>query len=194
MASPPAGGASGRPDPPHLRTVPGGVANDDTPMVTGTAPGAASVRIFTNSTCDGTPVAKGSAAQFAAGLEVQVVDNVAVSFYAVSVGGNGRQSACSQPVVYVEDSTVPHTRITMGPASRTRKHVAVFRFTDTTGAAPGTAFFCKVDRGKWKPCSSPLRLRRLHLRRYTVRVRAIDPAGNAEKKGAMRRFKVVRPL
>jgi hypothetical protein len=187
-----AGGS--RPDPPRLRTVPGGTANDNTPLVTGTAPGAATVRIFTNPSCDGAPVAKGSAAQFDAGLKVQVVDNVAVAFYGVSVGPNGGQSACSQPVSYVEDSTTPHTRITMGPASKTRKHVAVFRFTDTTGNAPGTAFFCKVDRGRWKPCSSPLRLRRLHLRRYTVQVRATDPAGNAETKGAKRRFKVVPPL
>ncbi len=114
-----------------------------------------------------------------------------VAFYGVSVGPGGGQSRCSDPVYYVEDSTIPHTRITMGPASKTRKRTAVFRFTDTTGDMPGTAFFCKVDRGKWKPCSSPFRVKRLRLRRHTVRVKAIDPAGNTELKAAQRRFRVV---
>ena len=33
----------------------------------------------------------------------------------------------------------------MGPAAKTRKRKAVFRFVDITGDAPGTAFLCKVD-------------------------------------------------
>ena len=193
--SPPGpGGSAGPPPSPQLRTIPGGSANDNIPLVTGSAPGAATVRIFTDPSCKGAPVAKGSAAQFAAGLQVQVVNNVVVAFYGVSVGPGGAQSTCSQPVYYVEDSTAPHTRITMGPASKTRRHTAVFRFTDTTGNGPGTAFFCKVNRGRWKRCSSPLRMRRLHLERYTLHVKAVDAAGNAEVKGAVRRFKVVPPL
>jgi hypothetical protein len=194
--SPPVGSGAARPSsappaPPHLRTTPGGIANDNTPLIGGTAPGAAAVRIFTSPDCDGSPVAKGSVAQFEAGLEVQVVDNVAVSFYGVAVGPGGGQSGCSAPVHYIEDSTIPHTRITMGPASKTSKRSAVFRFIDTTEIVPGTTFLCKLDRGKWKRCSSPLHLRRLRARRYVVQVKAIDLAGNAETKAAKRRFKVV---
>jgi hypothetical protein len=187
-------GVSAPPAPPRLHTVPGGFANDNTPLVTGSAPGAASVRIFTNPTCDGTPVAKGSVAQFESGLPVQVVDNMAVAFYGVAVGSGGASSRCSSPVYYVEDSTAPRTRITMGPASKTRKRVAIFRFADTAGDTPGTTFLCKLDRRKWKQCSSPLRLRRLPLKRHLVRVKATDPAGNVELKGAKRAFKVVPPL
>jgi hypothetical protein len=183
--------SSGPPAPPSLRTTPKGIANDNTPLVSGSAPGAASVRIFTDASCDGVPVVKGSAAQFDAGLEVQVVDNAAVAFYGVSVAPNGAQSRCSAPVYYVEDSTIPHTRITMGPAAKTRKRSAVFRFTDTTEITPGTTFFCRVDRAKWRQCSSPMRLSRLRVRRYVVQVRAVDLAGNAETKAAKRRFKVV---
>jgi hypothetical protein len=185
---------SGPPAPPHLRTNPAGRANDNTPIVSGSAPGAASVKIFTNPSCDGSPAAKGSAAQFASGLEVQVLDNVAVAFSGISIGPAGGQSRCSAPVYYVEDSTIPHTRITMGPASKTRKHSAVFRFTDTTEDAPGTTFLCKVDRAKWKQCSSPLRLRRLHVRRYVLKVKATDLAGNVETRPATRRFKVIPGL
>lgn len=195
---PTAGGGAGSnttpPAPPHLRTSPAGRANDNTPLVSGSAPGAATVNIFSNRSCDGSPVAKGSAAQLAAGLEVQVAENAAVSFSGISVGPGGEQSRCSPPVYYVEDSTVPHTRITMGPAAKTRKHVAVFRFTDTTEDTPGTTFLCRVDRAEWKKCSSPLHLRHLRTRRYVLRVKATDVAGNAETRAATRRFKVIPGL
>lgn len=189
--NPPSGGVAPPPPAPSLRTIPGGFANDNTPLVTGSAPGAASVKIFADPSCGGSPVAKGSLVQFEAGLEVRVVDNGLVAFSGVSVGPGGSASRCSAPVYYVEDSLTPHTRITMGPASKTRKRKAVFRFTDTTGDAPGTTFYCKFDRRKWKPCKSPLNLRRLHLQRHVLQVRAIDPAGNAETKPAKRRFKVI---
>ena len=184
---------TGSPPPaPRLRTAPGGTANDNTPLLTGSAPGASSVKVFPRPDCGGTPIAKGPAGEFASpGFEIQVPDNVTAAFSAVSVSGAG-QSACSAPVLYVEDSTAPHTRITMGPAAKTARKKAVFRFTDTTGAAAGTAFFCKVDRAKWKPCSSPLKLQHLRPRSYVVQVKATDPAGNSEPKGAKRRFKVIR--
>lgn len=200
-ASPPpptSGGAAGSngtpPAPPHLRTSPAGRANDNTPLVGGSAPGAATVRIFSNSSCSGSPAAKGSAAQLAAGLELQVADNSATAFSGISVGPGGAQSRCSAPAYYIEDSTIPHTRITMGPAAKTRKHVAVFRFTDTTEDAPGTTFLCRVDGAKWKKCSSPLHLRHLRTRRYVLRVKATDVADNAETRAATRRFKVIPGL
>ena len=185
---------SAPPSAPRLRTIPGGFANDNTPLVTGSAPGAALVKIFTDPECDGSPIAKGSVGQFEDGLEVRVVDNAVIAFYGVSVGPGGASSRCSAPAYYVEDSLTPHTRITMGPASKTRKRKAVFRFKDATGDAVGTVFFCKFDRHKWKPCQSPLNLRRLHLKRHVLRVKAVDPAGNAETSPATRRFKVVPPL
>jgi hypothetical protein len=199
LVAPPTSGGGARPSgdppgPPHLRVTPGGRANDNTPLVSGLALGAASVRVFASSSCGGAPVAKGSVALLASGLQVSVPDNAAVAFSGISVGPGGAQSRCYSPVYYVEDSTSPHTRITMGPASKTRKHSAVFRFTDTTEDAPGTTFLCRVDRARWKHCSSPLRLKRLRVRRYVVRVKATDLAGNAETKAATRRFKVVPAL
>jgi hypothetical protein len=196
--SSPGGGSgpqnAGPPAPPHLRTDPVGRANDNTPLISGSAPGAATVKVFAGTDCEGAPVAKVPAAQFASGFEVQVVDNVAVAFSGISVGPGGSQSRCSAPVFYVEDSTIPHTRITMGPASKTRKRIAVFRFTDTTEDAPGTTFLCKVGHTRWKHCSSPLRLRRLHTKRYVLRVKATDLAGNVETRPATRRFKVIPSL
>ena len=156
VALPGGGGGSGSPPPaPHLHMLPGGRANDNTPQVTGSAPGATAVRVFGNSSCGGAPVVTGSAADFASGLTVHVADNTTNTFTAVSVAG-GSASVCSAPVTYVEDSSPPQTRITMGPGVKTRRHKAVFRFTDTAEDPPGTTFLCKVDRSRWKRCQLAL--------------------------------------
>jgi hypothetical protein len=181
------------PPAPRIHTVPGGRANDNTPLLAGSGPGATSVRVFATANCAGPAVAKGSAGDFAAGLAVQVADNTASIFSAYSLAG-GNQSPCSNSVTYVEDSRPPHTRITMAPGVKTRRHKAVFRFTDTTEDPPGTTFLCKVDGHKWRQCSSPLHLRHLGFKRHVVRVKAIDTAGNAEATGAKRRFQVIHGL
>jgi hypothetical protein len=180
------------PPPPRLRMIPGTAANNNAPLVGGTATGASAVRIYAGGSCDDSAiVARGSVAELAAGIPVRVADNVSATFSAVALAG-ATASKCSQAVTYVEDSLSPHTRITMGPASKTAKRKAVIRFTDTTGDVPGTTYFCKVDKAKWKACSSPLRLKKLKAKRYLVRVKAVDPAGNAEAKGSKRAFKVIR--
>lgn len=184
------GNPASPPAPPRIHTEPAGWANDNTPLIAGTAAGAGSVRIYADANCGGSPVGKGSAAELAAGIPVRVVDNAAVLFSAVSVAGD-KTSKCSDPVVYVEDSLTPRTRITMAPGAKTAKRKATIRFTDTTATLPGTSFLCKVDKAKWKKCSSPLRLKKLKLKKYTVRVKASDPAGNVETKGAKRSFKVI---
>jgi hypothetical protein len=169
---------------------PRATANDNAPEIAGSAPGAASVVVFPDADCSGSPLVKASsAAQLATGLTVQVADNTTTTFSAVSLGG--QRSNCSAPVTYVEDSTAPRTRVTMGPGVKTRKPKVVFRFTDVMSDPPGTTFFCKVDRAKWKSCRSPFRLGHLKPTKYVVRFRAVDLAGNAEKTGPKRIFTVV---
>lgn len=85
----------------------------------------------------------------------------------------------------------PEVTITFGPASKTRKRKVVFRFADATGQ-PGTRFVCKLDRHRWKGCSSPKRLRKLHLGRHTFAVKAVNQLGVWDEVPAKRRFKVVR--
>jgi hypothetical protein len=183
----------GKPPAPKLRTLPAGAANNNTPLVTGSAPGAGRVEIFADAGCKGAPLAKGSAAEFAAGLRVQVLDNATVSFYGVSIDGGNDRSPCSpDPAVYFEDSTAPLTRITMGPGAKTRKRTAVFRFLDSAGETPGTTFLCKLDRRKWKSCAAPFRAKRLSRKAHSFQVKAVDLAGNREEKPAKRRFKVIR--
>ncbi len=160
--------------------------------MTGSAPGAATVKVFDNAGCDGMPVSKGSAAQFASGLQVTVADNTTTSFYGLAVDAAGNASPCSStPAVYTEDSTPPQTRITLGPGVKTRNRSPVFRFADITDN-PGTTFLCKLDRRGWQPCQAPWHTHRLRLRAHTVRVKAIDAAGNQEPVGTKSRFKVIR--
>jgi hypothetical protein len=85
---------------------------------------------------------------------------------------------------------VPQTRITFGPASRTRSRRPVFRFTDSTEQT-GTTFSCEVDRRGWRDCSSPMQLPRLAPGSHAFRVKGsnselIEPAA------VIRKFKVVR--
>jgi hypothetical protein len=85
----------------------------------------------------------------------------------------------------------PEVTITFGPASKTRKHKVVFRFADATGQL-GTKFVCKLDRHRWKGCSSPKRLKKLHLGRHTFAVKAVNQLGVWTPAPVKRSFKVVR--
>lgn len=183
------GVTTGKPAAPRLHLSPKAVANYNSPAVAGSAPDAGSVVLYANGNCSGTPLAKGSPVQLSAGFTMQVADNTTTTYSAVAVGG--QRSDCSAPVTYIEDSTSPLTRVTMGPGVKTRKHKVVFRFTDVAEDPPGTSFFCKVDKSRWRACASPLRLKHLRRSRHVVRIRAVDLAGNAEKFGAKRIFKVV---
>jgi hypothetical protein len=188
------GGASPagpKPEAPNLHMVPGQRANDMTPLIAGGAPSGTSVSVYASGNCSGSPVAKGTPAQLSAGFQVSVSANTATTFSAVAIGA--QHSNCSDPVTYTEDSSPPRTRITMGPGVKTRKHRAVFRFMDVTEDPPGTTFVCKVDKKKWKPCSSPFPLKHLKAGHCELKIRATDSAGNVERRAVKRRFIVVLP-
>lgn len=197
--SPPGGGGGSgstgvspaAPVAPRIHLQPGGRANDNTPLVLGSAAGAERVQIFASAHCGGSPVAEGSGAELAAGIAVRVADNSETIFTAQSQAG-GPKSVCSDPAAYVEDSTAPRTRITMAPGSKTRRRKAVFRFADVSGDPTGTSFECKIDHRKWRACQSPFKVKHLGYRRHTLKIRATDSVGNPEAKPVKRRFKVIR--
>lgn len=85
----------------------------------------------------------------------------------------------------------PRTRITFGPAFKTRLRHPVFRFADSTGQA-GTTFSCKVDRGRWAPCASPLKLKKLNLGKHVFEVEGVNAIGVPEPQPSKRPFKLVR--
>lgn len=99
--------------------------------------------------------------------------------------GNGNLNGQSGPTF-----VTPETTITFGPASKTRKHKVIFRFSDATGQ-PGTNFVCKLDRHHWKGCGSPKRLKKLALGRHVFAVKAVNQVGVWDAP-VKRAFKVVR--
>jgi hypothetical protein len=103
-----------------------------------------------------------------------------------STGGSGSAIKIGG-VVYV----APITRITYGPASKTRSRRPVFRFVDAT-EQPGTAFLCRVDRRAWKGCSSPFKLPGLKPGPHTFAVKGRSFADQWEQQPVIRKFKVAR--
>jgi hypothetical protein len=181
--------AGAKPRAPQIHTDPSGRANNLTPSVLGSAPGADTVNVYASDNCSGSPVANGTPAELSSGFQVSVAPNAETVFTAISIGA--QRSSCSAPVTYTEDSTAPRTRVTMGPGVKTRKRKAVFRFKDITSDPPGTTFRCKVDKKKWKQCRSPFRAKHLKKGRHVVKIRATDLAGNVERHPVKRRFRVV---
>ena len=101
-------------------------------------------------------------------------------------GGSGARRGQSG-IVYV----APAVRISFGPAAKTRVRRPVFRFLDATGQ-PGSSFLCKVDRQRWKPCRSPLKLPRLSFGTHVFSVNAVNALGVRAQAPVRRKFKVVR--
>ncbi|WP_165821227.1 M4 family metallopeptidase [Nocardioides gansuensis] len=87
------------------------------------------------------------------------------------------------------DVTAPNTRITEKPRKRTfsRKAKLAFRSTEA-----GSTFQCKLDRSKWKSCTSPKKYKKLKLGKHSFSVRATDRAGNVDPRPAKAKWVVRR--
>jgi hypothetical protein len=103
-----------------------------------------------------------------------------------SGGGKGGIGGNNGGITYV----TPLTRITFGPAFKTRLRRPVFRFLDSTGQ-PGTRFFCRVDKKHWTGCTSPVKLKRQGFGRHVFAVKAVNAIGTSGPKPVKRPFKVV---
>jgi lysophospholipase L1-like esterase len=95
-------------------------------------------------------------------------------------------AGCESPPV---DPTPPETTITRAPNHGTRSHKATFRFGSNES---GSAFKCKADRRRFKPCRSPKTYRHLESGWHVFEVRATDRSGNTDRTPARWRWKVKR--
>ena len=86
-------------------------------------------------------------------------------------------------------TVAPETTIDSRPR-KVKKPKAKFRFSSSE---PGLSFECRLDRRRFRPCTSPKGLKRLKEGRHEFFVRAIDSAGNVDPTPARRRFKVELP-
>lgn len=82
----------------------------------------------------------------------------------------------------------PQTRITKAPKRKGERRKVKFRFKSDE---PGSSFECKLDRKRYKPCSSPFK-KRVSFGKHKFKVRAIDESGLVDPRPAKKRFRVRR--
>jgi hypothetical protein len=77
---------------------------------------------------------------------------------------------------------------TIGKAKINRAgHTARFKFSSSEA---GSTFLCKLDRKKFKACSSPKRYRHLSDGKHTFKVEAKDSSGNIDPSPAKKKFRI----
>jgi hypothetical protein len=107
---------------------PGSPGNSTEPLIFGTAPSGTTVAVYEGSSCAGTAVATGTAAEFAEpGLEVEVAPNSTTAF-TVRAENAETKSACSAlpGASYVEDSVAPAPpKFTFSSPSSPSSHTGV---------------------------------------------------------------------
>jgi hypothetical protein len=84
------------------------------------------------------------------------------------------------------DDTAPDTTLPKARINQTERK-ATFNFAS---AEPGSGFLCKLDRKKFKPCTSPKTYKRLTPGKHVFRVKARDAAGNVDATPKVKRFKI----
>jgi hypothetical protein len=87
-------------------------------------------------------------------------------------------------------SEPPTTRITKKPGKSTRDRTPTFHFTSSD---PGATFFCSQDTRAYRPCGSPLTMRKLAPGRHSFSVYAVDTARNRDPSAATASFRVKKP-
>ncbi len=84
------------------------------------------------------------------------------------------------------DSTPPETTISSGPAKKTKSKKAKFIFS----ADEAATFTCKLDRGDFKPCTSPTKYKKLKKGKHKFSVTATDAATNIDSTSATYKWTV----
>jgi CSLREA domain-containing protein len=96
----------------------------------------------------------------------------------------------------VADTDAPETKL-RGLRGVTTDRTPTFRFRAieplllrSTLQTGGVRFQCRLDRGRFRGCTSPKTLKKLDFGKHVFEVRAIDAAGNVDPTPARRRFAV----
>jgi hypothetical protein len=98
-----------------------------------------------------------------------------------AVDETGKPDPTPAERTWTVDTIPPETFIQFGPSGLVNRRDAVVGF----GASePGSSFQCSLDGGVMAPCSSPASFAGLGDGSHTVRVRAIDAAGNSDPEPA----------
>ena len=120
---------------------------------------------------------------------------------AIDPASNVEDSPASQPFAVDSslppDTTPPDLKITKRPKGKIKTKKKAAKVAVSFSSEPGATFRCKLDRGEYKPCTSPYRVKAKagagKGKKHTISVRAADEAGNIGKPAVIK-FKVLRKL
>lgn len=82
----------------------------------------------------------------------------------------------------------PETTITKKPKKKTTKTKAKLKFKSSEA---GSSFECKLDKSKFRSCSSPRKYKHLKPGKHRFQVRAIDADGNVDPTPAKAKWRVL---
>jgi hypothetical protein len=99
----------------------------------------------------------------------------------------GSAPGCSPPPK--PSTSAPNTRISRFALNR-RTHTLTVRFTGT--GHNKLHYQCKLDKGHWRACRSPLTLRHLRRGHHTLAIRAVSATGLPDRTPVVRRFTIGR--
>ena len=84
------------------------------------------------------------------------------------------------------DVTPPRTSLRAAQINSAKRR-ATFRFAS---GESGSKFLCKLDKKKYKPCTSPKTYKKLKPGKHVFRVKARDRAGNVDRTPTVKRFRI----
>ena len=98
------------------------------------------------------------------------------------------QTPAQSPPQTARDTDPPNTKLKRKPAKRSRDRTPTFK---SSSDEPGSSFRCKLDGGRFKPCKAR---KTFHVKpgAHTVRIAAVDAAGNVDPSAARFSFTVLR--
>lgn len=85
------------------------------------------------------------------------------------------------PTAFPPSPEAPRARIRTGPGKRTESRWATFTFGGTPNA---TSFQCRLDKGHYRPCTSPARFRSLKPGKHRFSILPIDSKTSPPLQGA----------
>jgi hypothetical protein len=110
-------------------------------------------------------------------------------FRAQGTDAAGNSSTATRSfAVQTPKPAAPDTTITKGPKKKTTKRRPKFKFTSNQ---PGSTFKCQLDKGGFKPCTSPFKPPKLRVGKHVLKVQAIGSSGVPDPAPAVKKFKVV---
>jgi hypothetical protein len=180
------------PAPPKLSFEPGEVGKVTVPRLRAEAgEEAADVLLWESAGCGEGLLWPFGPAELADGLEIPVEEGGTIHYSARARDAAGNRSTCVT-ASYRHDAIPPTVaQVKVRVKARRRAARATFKGSDDVTPAARLAFSCRLDRRPWRPCRSPLELRRLAPGRHVLRVRTRDEAGN-QSRAELARFSVPR--